>query len=105
MSAGSCKLRAALEHLRCAAMDECQHELDFEELEKLCRHTPEDELSEAEADQLGETGGTEEGGGAGERFRDMVSPMDRFYFLSPPPRVLSFLEYTSIGWWREFPRT
>nr|XP_040225182.2 uncharacterized protein LOC120950873 isoform X2 [Anopheles coluzzii] len=52
-------------------MDECQHELDFEELEKLCRHTPEDELSEAEADQLGETGGTEEGGGVGERFRDM----------------------------------
>ncbi|EAA11104.5 AGAP005803-PA [Anopheles gambiae str. PEST] len=58
-------------YINVVTMDECQHELDFEELEKLCRHTPEDELSEAEADQLGETGGTEEGGGAGERFRDM----------------------------------
>uniref|UniRef100_A0A182R0X0 Uncharacterized protein n=1 Tax=Anopheles farauti TaxID=69004 RepID=A0A182R0X0_9DIPT len=52
-------------------MDECQHELDFEELEKLCRHTPEDGLSaeEDEGAQEGEAGG-EEGGGEG-RFREM----------------------------------
>ncbi|XP_049291029.1 nuclear pore complex protein DDB_G0274915 isoform X3 [Anopheles funestus] len=51
-------------------MDECQHELDFEELEKLCRTTPEDELSAEEEDTGTEQAGGEEGGGA-ERFRDM----------------------------------
>ncbi|XP_052892575.1 uncharacterized protein LOC128300526 isoform X1 [Anopheles moucheti] len=53
-------------------MDECQHELDFEELEKLCINTPEDELSAEEEDTgTGEqTGGGEEGGGPG-RFGDM----------------------------------
>uniref|UniRef100_A0AAG5D8C4 Uncharacterized protein n=1 Tax=Anopheles atroparvus TaxID=41427 RepID=A0AAG5D8C4_ANOAO len=47
-------------------MDECQHQLDFEELEKLCINTPEDELSaeEEEGGEEGETGG-EEGGGGG----------------------------------------
>ncbi|XP_053676827.1 mucin-4 [Anopheles nili] len=61
-------------------MDECQHELDFEEIEKLCRITPEDGLSaeeggeeeEEEEEEGGEevdTGGEE--GGREARFRDM----------------------------------
>lgn len=51
-------------------MDECQQQLDFEELEKLCRHTPEDYISDEEekeeqgndVDQKVGAGG-EEGGG------------------------------------------
>ncbi|XP_049538710.1 mucin-19 isoform X2 [Anopheles darlingi] len=50
-------------------MDECQQQLDFEELEKLCRHTPEDYLSEEEEEEREEEvhdglkAGGEEGGG------------------------------------------
>ncbi|XP_050094690.1 mucin-19 isoform X2 [Anopheles aquasalis] len=50
-------------------MDECQQQLDFEELEKLCRHTPEDYLSEEEQEEEGNDvgqkvgAGGEEGGG------------------------------------------